>query len=452
MTTMHRFLLPDVGEGLTEAEIVQWLVSVGDRVEVNQTLVEIETAKSIVELPSPFGGRITVLHAEAGETVPVAAPLVSIETADAPGQAGDDEASRTQQWPASEGEATLVALEASLAATADQAPDAVEFRPLVGYGASSRVEAARPRTRVGPVPPAADGPPSGGGSVRAKPPVRRLAKDNGIDLSTITPSESGGTVSREDVIAAMDRTRVAAVDQGGMREDLERIPIRGVRKRTAEAVSSSAFTAPHVTEFLTIDVTETLRLKEIVQRRREFRDIKLTFLTFAARAYLRALERTPVAKARWDESAGEIVIPRAVRLGIAAATPRGLMVPVIPDAHELDLRELALAIAELAERARAGATPPHLLSGGTTTITNIGVFGVDAGTPILNPGETAILAIGTIRRMPWVVGDGDSERIEPRSVLQLALSFDHRVMDGNEGSALLADTGAILAEPGLGLL
>ena len=215
---------------------------------------------------------------------------------------------------------------------------------------------------------------------------------------------------------------------------------------------ASAFTAPHVTEFVTVDVTRTLELRETIGARREFRDIKLTPLAFVARAYLGALARAPMATARWEEGTQEIVIPSGVKLGIAAATPRGLMVPNIPAAHTLGLRDLAAAINDLAATAREGKTPPEAMVGGNTTITNVGVFGVDTGTPILNPGETTILAVGTIRRQPWIVEDADGERIEPRSILQLALSFDHRVLDGAEGSQVLADTAAILAEPGLAVL
>ncbi|WP_344929937.1 dihydrolipoamide acetyltransferase family protein, partial [Streptosporangium carneum] len=231
-----------------------------------------------------------------------------------------------------------------------------------------------------------------------------------------------------------------------------RIPIKGVRKHTAAAMVASAFTAPHVTEFVTVDVTKTLELRELVQRRREFRDTKLTPLAFVARAYLRALARIPTATARWDEAAQEIVVPAGVNLGFAVATPRGLMVPNVKDAHTLGLLDLANAINELAATARAGRTTPEAMAGGSTTITNVGVFGVDTGTPILNPGETAILAVGAIRRQPWVVEDAAGERIEPRSILQLALSFDHRVLDGAEGSQVLGDTAALLAEPGLAVL
>jgi pyruvate dehydrogenase E2 component (dihydrolipoamide acetyltransferase) len=304
---------------------------------------------------------------------------------------------------------------------------------------------------------------SNGEKPRAKPPVRGLAKQLGVDLSLVTPSGPNGTVSREDVQRAA--AAVAPSGSAGILFDANearatssaaheptRIPIKGVRKATAAAMVESAFTAPHVTEFITVDVTASLELLEQVQRRREFADVKLTPLSLVARAYLRAIERTPMAAAHWDDMAQEIVVPGTVNLGIAAATPRGLLVPNIKGASALGLLELAQAIGELAATARAGRTPPADLAGGDTTITNIGVFGIDTGTPILNPGETTILAVGAIQRRPWVVGSGENERIEPRSIMQLALSFDHRALDGAEGSRLLAETAEVLANPGLALL
>jgi 2-oxoisovalerate dehydrogenase E2 component (dihydrolipoyl transacylase) len=288
------------------------------------------------------------------------------------------------------------------------------------------------------------------GPVRTKPPVRKLAKDLGIDLASITPSGPGGTVTRADVLGASTTPVPAAtapVEPGDIR-----IPIKGVRKHTAAAMVSSAFTAPHVTEFVTLDVSATMELRSRVAARRELADVKLSPLCFIAKAFLRAIERTPSANSRWDEAAQEIVQMREVNLGIAAATPRGLVVPNIRGAQRLDLVGLAGAIAELASTAKAGRTTPEAMAHGTVTISNFGVFGVDAGTPILNPGETAILGVGTISRRPWVVGEGDAERIEPRWVTTLALSFDHRVMDGQQGSELLADTAAFLRDPALAML
>ena len=433
MTTLtaRQFLLPDVGEGLTEAEIVTWHVAVGDTVAVNQTIVEIETAKSIVELPTPFAGEVLELLVAAGETANVGTPIISIGTHSASPPASDQ--------PADPG-----------------APDG-EPKLLVGYGAKDSDSTRRRRVATGRKAGAAgaDGQVS---RPRAKPPVRKLAKDLGVDLTRITPTGENDTVVRADVLAAAERgagndvgtTQVRP--EGSEFRDETRIPIKGVRKHTAAAMVASAFTAPHVTEFVTVDVTRTMALRDVIQRRREFHDIKLTALAFVARAYLLALRRTPLGVARWDSATAEIVVPSRVNLGIAAATPRGLVVPNIKDAHALGLADLASAITELAATARAGKSSPESMSGGNTTITNVGVFGVDTGTPILNPGESAILAVGAIRRKPWVVDHADGERIEARSVLQLALSFDHRVMDGQQGSELLADTAALLTEPGLAVL
>jgi len=425
--TIQTFRLPDVGEGLTEAEIVSWHVAVGDTVAVNQVIVDIETAKSVVELPSPYAGEVVRLLVPAGETADVGTEIIAIRTdatdsAAPPGEVRDS------------------------AATA--ATDGEEPRLLVGYGAKGGETVHRRRgARAEPQAPTATPEPA---RPRAKPPVRKQAKVLGIDLATVVPTGPGGTITRADLHTAADAvsdSRDAPPTGTGTR-----IPIKGVRKHTAAAMVASAFTAPHVTEFVAVDVTKTVELRAVIQRRPEFREVKLTPLAFVARAYLRALARTPMATARWDETAQEIVIPNHVNLGIAAATPRGLVVPTIKNAQALSLLELATAIDDLATTARAGKATPESMAGGTTTITNVGVFGVDTGTPILNPGETAILAVGAIRRQPWVVEDADGERIAPRSILHLALSFDHRVLDGQQGSEVLATTAALLAEPGLAAL
>lgn len=392
--TVDQFRLPDVGEGLTEAEISAWHVAVGDHVELNQPLLDIETAKSVVELPSPFAGVVDELLAAQGDTVAVGAPIVSIETS------------------------------------------AEQPRLLVGYGPKPDAPARRRRSAAPANRPAADG------AVLAAPPTRLLARELGVDLSTVRPA--GEVITSEDVRAAVHGPAPEAEPGGEVR-----VPVSGVRRLTAEAMVASAFTAPHVTEFVTVDVTATMALRERLLGRREFDGVKLTPLTLVARAFCLALQRTPEANARWEGD--KIVRLREVNLGIAAATPRGLVVPNVRSAQRLALAGLARAIGELTETARAGRTPPEAMTDGTATITNVGVFGVDTGTPILNPGETTILALGAIRRAPWVVGEGDDERIEPRWVTQLALSFDHRVLDGAEGSRVLRDTADLLHDPGLAL-
>jgi len=288
----------------------------------------------------------------------------------------------------------------------------------------------------------------------AKPPVRKLAKDLGIDLSQVAPTGKGGVVTRADVeaftngSAAPAAPAVAPVAPTRPGERETRVPVKGVRKMTAQAMVGSAFTAPHVTEWVTVDATRTMRLVEQLKEHREFRDVKVSPLLVVAKAVCLAVRRTPEVNAVWDEQAQEIVLKHYVNLGIAAATPRGLMVPNVKDADAMSMHELAGAIGDLVATARDGKTQPAEMSGGTFTITNVGVFGVDAGTPIINPGESAILCMGAIRKQPWV----HKGKVKPRWVTTLALSFDHRMVDGEQGSRFLADVAAIIEEPGTALL
>ncbi|MFL6161761.1 MAG: dihydrolipoamide acetyltransferase family protein [Jatrophihabitantaceae bacterium] len=462
MAELKQFKLPDVGEGLTEADILRWQVKVGDQVAVNQVLVEVETAKAAVELPSPYAGTVHEIHVAEGTTVPVGQPIVTLkvgagelaEVAPPTGQVGG---AAEDLVPSPEVPPTEAAQELETA----KERQAV----LVGYGVAG--ERGRRRKRLQPshdVPtpsanPAFEVTPGAGAatpekdrSVLAKPPVRKLAKSLGVDLSSIVATGPNGTISRDDVQQAAAQSSPPASGFAARPDAETRIPIKGVRKHTAAAMVASAFTAPHVTEFITVDVTETMELRKRVAARPEFAGLKVSPLLFVARAALWAIRRTPIINSSWDEAAGEIVIKHYVNLGIAAATDRGLIVPNIKAAHGLSLAELAGSLTELAETARAGRTPPSDMAGGTFTITNVGVFGVDTGTPILNPGEAAILAFGAVRRQPWVVGTGDAERIEPRWITQLAVSFDHRSVDGQQGSQFLADLAAVLRDPGLALL
>ena len=334
---------------------------------------------------------------------------------------------------------------------------------LVGYGPRTTARARRPRTDTVPAPaPRAAPPPvtaarvsaaavgrsaaqaAGEVSVLAKPPVRKLAKDLGVDLATVDGTGRGGTITRADVEAATSRPAPPPVVPGAREH---RVPVKGVRKHTAAAMVASAFTAPHVTEFLTVDVTPTMELRDKVAALPEFAGVKVGPLLFVARALLLAVRRSPELNSTWDEAAQEIVVKDDVHLGIAAATPRGLLVPNVKDAGRLSLRELAGALADLTATARAGRTTPADLSGGTITITNVGVFGVDAGTPILNPGEAGILCVGQVAARPWVV-DGE---LAVRQMTTLSLSFDHRVVDGEVGSRFLADVGRVLSEPEVAL-
>jgi pyruvate dehydrogenase E2 component (dihydrolipoamide acetyltransferase) len=306
------------------------------------------------------------------------------------------------------------------------------------------------------------GPSGGAARTLAKPPVRKLAKDLGIDLAAVTPSGPGGTISRTDVESfASNGSEVSAVEaasatayptssQPGERET--RIPIKGVRKVTAQAMVASAFTAPHVTEWTTVDVSRMMKLLNKLRRDRAFADVRVTPLLLVARAVCLAVKRTPEVNSSWDEAAQEIVLKHYVNLGIAAATPRGLIVPNIKDADAMSALQLAQAIGELVQTARGGKTQPADTSGGTFTITNVGMFGMDGGTPILNPGETAILCMGAIRKQPWVVGKGRKSKIRPRATMTLAMSFDHRIVDGEQGSRFLADVSKILNDPTQALL
>jgi len=475
MTDVREFKLPDVGEGLTEAEIVGWRVKVGDTVKVNDIVVEIETAKSLVELPIPYAGTVSALMAEPGTTVDVGSAIIAIAT-------GPAAAVPAMETPPEDG-----AVEPGL--IGGPAPGG-RTSVLVGYG--PRTTEAKRRPRKGSAVPDETAPAGAQANLQdafaraefdgpevsvedaepalpmssedvsessarvralAKPPVRKLAKDRGVDLLEVTPTGPGGVITRADVEAHASRPAPAAAPAAGRqvaaRDDSDtRIPVKGVRKMTAEAMVASAFTAPHVTEWVTVDVTRTMKLVDRIREHREFRDVKVSPLLIVAKAVCLALRKHPTLNASFDAQAQEIVLKGRVNLGIAAATPRGLVVPNVVSADRLSLRELADAFAALTATAREGRTQPAEMSGGTFTITNVGVFGVDAGTPILNPGETGILAVGAINKRPWIVGS----RIRPRWVTTLALSFDHRVVDGEQGSRFLADVASVMEDPGSALL
>lgn len=419
---VKEFRLPDAGEGLTEADIVSWKVKPGDVVAVNDVIVEIETAKSLVELPCPFAGVVIDLLVPEGATVAVGTPIIAI---------GDPAAEQADGGTPSTGSEQASPVVAQPARTP----------VLVGYGPRTGPTARR-RRRTAPPGPAPSEP-----TVRplAKPPVRKLARDLGVDLAAVAPSGAGGVVTRADVEAAA--SVVVSVPVGSARET--RTPVRGVRRLTAQAMVASAFTAPHVTEWVQVDVTRTVRLVHRLRGTRAFEGVRLTPLAVVAQALLVAVRDNPEINATFDATSGddEIVTKQYVNLGIATATPRGLLVPVIRDADRMGLRELAEAISALAETARAGRTSPADLTGGTITITNVGVFGVDGGTPIINPGEAAILAVGQVAERPWV----HKGRVRPRWVTTLALSFDHRVVDGEQGSTVLARTAAVLHDPATAL-
>ncbi|MEV0324864.1 dihydrolipoamide acetyltransferase family protein [Micromonospora echinospora] len=483
MSRIKEFNLPDLGEGLTEGEILAWLVKVGDVIELNQPIVEVETAKAAVEIPAKWAGQVKSIFHPEGSTVEVGTPIIAIDTD--PGAGPVEEATPTPS--------------AAALAAVDVAPSEGAVEPgliggpapggrtavLVGYGPRSTAAKRRPRKATGPVPaqttpapaaqpvpaapavpvartapvtprtaPAANG--NGAGAlVLAKPPVRKLARDLGVDLTTLTGSGPLGSITREDVHRAADGAATAtsavvatpATTAAAFGADRERrIPVKGVRKLTAENMSASAFTAPHVTEFLTVDVTRAMKALDRLRARREWRDVRVSPLLLVAKAVLLAVQRHPMVNSTW--AGDEIVVKEYVNLGIAAATERGLIVPNIKDAGRLSLRELADAMTALVQTAKAGKTSPADMSGGTLTITNVGVFGVDTGTPILPPGESAILAFGAVREMPWV----HKGKVKPRQVTTLGLSFDHRIIDGELGSKFLRDIGDFLTDPEAALL
>ncbi|MGY1544678.1 dihydrolipoamide acetyltransferase family protein [Streptomyces sp. MN6] len=475
--SVREFKMPDVGEGLTEAEILKWYVQPGDTVTDGQVVCEVETAKAAVELPIPYDGVVRALHFPEGTTVDVGTSIIAVEVAGGAAPAQEEapaapapaaEPERPAEQPAAR-QPVLVGYGVATSSTrrrprkqaqdpaAQQAASAVQSE-LNGHGAAPAAPPA-PAAPVAPAAPASSAAPAQ--RPLAKPPVRKLAKDLGVDLATVTPTGPDGVITRDDVhaaVAAAQAPRQAApaaqpaapaapapsaapASYDSVRET--RIPVKGVRKATAAAMVGSAFTAPHVTEFVTVDVTRTMKLVEELKQDKEFAGLRVNPLLLIAKALLVAIRRNPYINASWDEAAQEIVVKHYVNLGIAAATPRGLIVPNIKDAHAKTLPELAASLGELVSTAREGRTSPSAMQGGTVTITNVGVFGVDTGTPILNPGESAILAVGAIKLQPWV----HKGKVKPRQVTTLALSFDHRLVDGELGSKVLADVAAVLEQP-----
>jgi 2-oxoisovalerate dehydrogenase E2 component (dihydrolipoyl transacylase) len=467
MPSLKQFRLPDLGEGLTEGEIIRWLVQPGDTVTLNQPIVEIETAKAAVEVPSPFAGVVTELHHQEGATVDVGTPIITFDVAGAADQVSDDREPLAEDLvPATAGEPGATDEEAGEPGLIGGPAPGGRTSVLVGYGPRSGAAKRRarkpvddgepapaePTTTASPprTPPARVSAAQVGAraataaasevAVLAKPPVRKLARDLGVDLRAVPGTGPHGSITRSDVEAAAGGPSPSRAPDRGTEE---RIAIRGVRRATAAAMVSSAFTAPHVTEFLTVDVTPTMELTAKLRSMSEFDGLRVSPLLLVARALLLAVRRHPMVNSTWDEQAQEIVVRHYVNLGIAAATPRGLVVPNVKDADQMALPELAAALQGLTDLAREGKTPPADMLGGTITITNVGVFGVDTGTPILNPGEAAILCFGVVRPTPWV----HEGQIAVRQITQLGLSFDHRIVDGQLGSEFLADVGAALADP-----
>lgn len=448
--TASEFPLPDVGEGLTEAEIVEWKVAPGDAVAVNQVIVEIETAKSLVELPSPFEGTVDALLVGEGDTVEVGTPIIRVRGAGEAAPVAPTAAQTETADAVADTQGTVAAAEGN---------DAGSGAVLVGYGSKGGHVASRRRRAAGvgvtdhapqaeaaaaaPKPrslPVADASP-----VLAKPPIRKLAKDLDVNLAEVIGTGIGGEVTRDDVIRHAQQASVfrniTTPEQPTARED--RIPVKGVRKAIAAGMVRSAFSAPHVSVFVDVDATRTMEFVKRLKASPDFAGIKVSPLLVMAKAMIWAVRRNPTVNSTWTDT--EIIVHHFVNFGFAAATPRGLVVPNVKNAQDLSLRELAQAIEQLTITARDGKLQPADMADGTITITNIGVFGMDTGTPILNPGEVAIVALGTIKQKPWVV-DGE---VRPRFVTTLGASFDHRVVDGDVASRFLADVASIIEEPAL---
>jgi 2-oxoisovalerate dehydrogenase E2 component (dihydrolipoyl transacylase) len=466
------FLLPDVGEGLVEAEIVTWKVAVGDVVTLNQPLVDIETAKATVELPSPYAGTVVALHGNVGDVMEVHKPLITFDvggTATAP--------EKVAATPASQAEAASELIE--------QSPEAIgagREAVLVGYGvANEDGVATRKHRRTGrtgaPITPSVPPPLPAPASVsaaapsmapRCTPPVRLYAKQHGVDLTTVAGTGRDGLITRDDVERAVSGTPVAAPARGpapsgptttsrfvgrdieswssGPKE--ERIPVKGVLRSMAEAMVQSASSAPHAAVWVRLDATKTMELLTSLKKQPSLQDVRLSPLTIVAMALCDAARHYPGLNSSFDAAASEVVVRRSVNLGIAADTPRGLIVPNIKGADQLDLVSMAQALNVLVDKARNGTTTPNEMIGTTLTITNVGPFGVDAAMPILPPGTGAILAIGQIAKAPWVVND----EVVVRQVCEIAMSFDHRQIDGALASRVLGHVAKFLEDPAAALI
>ncbi|MCX5065135.1 2-oxo acid dehydrogenase subunit E2 [Micromonospora lupini] len=487
MTTVERtqvFLLPDLGEGLSEAEIVQWRVAVGDIVTVDQSVVEVETAKAVVDVPCPYAGRVVTLHGAAGEVRPVGQPLITI----APLDGGDEPAGHATYreeeragsgnvligYGTGHGGATRRRRRPRLAV----APEPADAGPADGgdTGGAGPIAAPGPRAAdaptaagptPGPGPRAAGGPTTAGGPVAGgglagsaaaarpaalviSPIVRRLARERGVDLGTVRGSGPGGVIRRADVEAALvvPVARLAAVPDPQVAPTPEVdgdviVPLTGVRKVIADKLSRSRREIPEVTIWVDVDATGLLETRAAINAATP--DAPVSILALLARICLSGLRRFPQLNSRVDTEGQRIVQSAGVHLGIAAQTDRGLLVPVLRDAQRLTTAELAAELTATTAAARAGTLAPARLTGGTFTLNNYGVFGVDGSTPIINHPEAALLGVGRIVDKPWVV-DG---QLAVRKVTQLSLTFDHRVCDGGVAGGFLRHVADCVERPAL---
>lgn len=494
------FILPDLGEGLTEAELISWKVAVGDTVHVDQMVVEVESAKSVVELPCPFAGTVVALHAEAGDTVEAGQALLSV--AEAGAEAGGSPAGAGGSAAAAGGSSAAAGTGAEEDPTeppaADDAEDPVGVEGgganLIGYGASepkarsgkkrtfggkrsagsgssaetsnagnSSAAATAPETATTPAPaqsaaaqPAAPAAPSTSPTTSpvTSPIVRRLAQEHGLSAKHLTGTGPGGVVTRADVLAAIENGRTtdltsstagqpAASATASTVESTDpdtRTPITGLRKVVSERLTQSRNEIPEATIWLDVDATELLRTKKALEART---GEKYSLLALVARFVIAGLKQYPILNSSIDTAANEIVTHGDINLGLAAQTPRGLMVPVVHGAGEMNLRQLRDSIVDTVGKASTGKFAASELSGGTFTLNNYGVFGVDGSAPIINLPEVAMLGLGRIKDRPWVV-DGE---LTVRKVMYLSFVFDHRACDGAEPSEFLTFVADCIENP-----
>jgi 2-oxoisovalerate dehydrogenase E2 component (dihydrolipoyl transacylase) len=457
----REFRLPDLGEGLTEGEVVRWLVAEGDAIALNQPIVEVETAKAVVEIPAPYAGTVVKLHAGEGDSLDVGAPLISVDTGVGSGGLKvsppvDRGSGGLKVGPPLDRGSGGATSPAAARAPAVAEPEQELQATLVGPGERPQAR----RRRIGGHARSANGPraaapaqaPPGPAQLRprATPPVRRYAKDRGVDLTALVGTGRDGRITREDVDGALGSDQpaaaaAAAVVRQPRDRGEERIPVRGTRRQIAAAMTASAFSIPHVTEFLTVDATRLMELRERLRALPAAADLKLTPLAVVAKALCVAVRSFPLMNSSWDEDAGDIVVKGWVNLGIATDTPTGLLVPNIRDADTLGILDLSRELTRLTALARERKAAPADLTGGTITITNVGGFGVETGTPIINKPECAIVATGLIAPRPWVV-DG---QLAVRQLMTTSVSFDHRIVDGAYAAQFLAHLRDLLEDPAL---
>ncbi len=410
---MSQFRLPDLGEGLEEAQVVQWLVRVDDHVQLNQPICQVETAKALVDIPSPFAGTVQQLHARPGETVQVGAPLITIaESAPSP---------KSPSSAPSDGHGPVL-----VGYGADAPPTAFTRKPrgVAGAIASAARTAHDADPRLDAPTPAL----SGADVERASPLVRKIAAERGIDLGGIVGTGPGGRIRVEDLEGRTRSAPAAAAPTAPVASaDEERISTIGLRKAIAARMLKSATTIPHFTEYSLFDAAALVALRDSLKSDRAYGESKLTFLPFFVRAVVEAVKAYPILNSRWDDEGNAIVVKRTISVGIATDTARGLLVPVLRDAHRRSLSEIAVECNRLIQLARDGKLDAQSLSGSTITITNVGAAGpVDTGAPLINPPEACVVGFGAIKPRPMAVGD----QVLARPSCWISLSADHRIVDG----------------------